>query len=157
MRTVLGVVFIFLFVVYGQAFAAPTAKILIDSTPDQAVLIPLDQWFAEHLIKEGQASRGDKIYESPRCTVTVLTSKDPLPVIGRHIHLTTDEVVFVYKGEGEMYINGQWVPVKAGTLHVCPRGVAHATRALPGKELWLISIFSPPQPRGSSDRVMLDE
>ena len=157
MRTIFGVMFIFLFVVYGQAFAAPTAKILIDSTPDQAVLIPLDEWFAEHLIKEGQATRGDKVYESPRCSVTVLTHKDPLPIVGRHIHLTTDEVVLVYKGEGEMYINGQWVPVKAGTLHICPRGVAHATRALPGRELWLISIFSPPQPKGGNDRVMLDE
>ncbi len=157
MKAILSGMFILLFVVWGQAFAAPTAKILIDSTPDQAVLLPLDQWFAEHPIKEAQTTKGDKVYESPRCSLTLVTHKDPLPVVGRHIHLTTDEVVLVHKGEGEMYINGQWVPVKAGTLHVCPRGVAHATRALPGKELWLISIFSPPQPKGTNDRVMLDE
>jgi mannose-6-phosphate isomerase-like protein (cupin superfamily) len=48
---------------------------------------------------------------------------------------TADEIVFVYKGEGEMYINSKWVPVKAGDLYVCPRGVAHTSRALPGRKL----------------------
>ena len=157
MRTTLGLVFIFLFVLQGPAFAAPTAKILIDSTPDQDVLIPLDDWFPQHLVAQGQASRGDKVFESPRCTVTLLTNKDPLPVISRHIHLTTDEVLFVYQGEGEMYINGQWVPVKAGTLHVCPRGVAHAIRALPGKEILSFNVFTPPQPKGAHDRAMIDQ
>jgi len=71
------------------------------------------------------------------------------------MHVTVDEVIFIYKGEGEMYINGKWVPVKAGELHVCPRGVAHATRAVPGKELLSFNIFTPPQPKDTHDRVML--
>ena len=89
--------------------------------------------------------------------LNLTTNKDQKPLIGRHIHLTVDEIIFVYKGEGEMYINGKWVPVKGGDLHVCPRGVAHCTRALPGKELQYISIFAPPQPKGAHDRVMIDE
>ena len=48
---------------------------------------------------------------------------------------------------GEMHINGKWVPVKAGDLHACPRGVAHATRALPGKELLSFNIFRHRSPR----------
>jgi len=54
------------------------------------------------------------------------------------------------KDEGETYISGKWVPVKAGDL-------AHAIRALPGKELLTFNIFAPPQPKGARDRVMIDE
>jgi quercetin dioxygenase-like cupin family protein len=68
-----------------------------------------------------------------------------------------DEIVYIYKGEGELYINGSWVPVKASDLHFCPRGAVPATRALPGKELLIFNIFTPPQPKGAHDRMMLDE
>ena len=86
----------------------------------------------------------------------ILTTKNPKG-LGRHIHITVDEIIFVYKGEGEIYNNGTWVPVKAGDLHVCPRGVAHATRALPGKEPMPFNILTPAQPKGGHDRVMIDE
>jgi len=101
-------------------------------------------------------SRSDNVFSSPRSAVNIGTSRCSKG-IGRHMHVTVDEIIFVYKGEGEMYINGKWVPVKAGTLHICPRGVAHATRALPGKELLLFNIFTPPQPKGAHDRAMIDE
>jgi mannose-6-phosphate isomerase-like protein (cupin superfamily) len=140
----------------GQVLAAPTAKYLIDATPGESVLINLDQWFAEHPVKQGEVGRSDIVFSSPRSALFVGSNKDPQG-LGRHIHVTVDEIVFVYKGEGEMYINGKWVPVKAGDLHVCPRGVAHASRALPGKELLIFNIFTPPQPKGAHDRVMIDE
>lgn len=139
----------------GQVVAAPTGKYLIDSTPGEDVLINLNEWIPAHPIKEGQG-RSDVVFQSPRSTVIIGSNRDTKG-IGRHLHLTVDEIVFIYKGEGEMYINGKWVPVKGGDLHVCPRGVTHATRALPGKELWSFNIFTPPQPKGTHDRVMLDE
>ena len=140
----------------GQVLAAPTAKYLIDSTPGEGVLIHLDEWFSAHPVKDGRSGQSDKVFSSPRTEVAVSTSKDPKG-LGRHIHVTVDEIVFVYKGEGEMYINGKWVPVKAGDLHVCPRGVAHATRALPGKELRSFNVFGPAQPKSGHDRMMMDE
>ena len=142
--------------VFGQVFAAPTAKYLIDATPGEDVLINLDQWFSTHPIKEGELGRSDNVFSSPRSAMFIGSLKDPKG-IGRHMHVTVDEIVFIYKGEGEMYINGKWVPVKGGDLHVCPRGVAHATRALPGKELLSFNIFTPPQPKDTHDRVMIDE
>jgi len=156
MRTVFVIGAIFLAFLVGQVVAAPTAKYLIDATPGEDVLINLDEWFATHPIKEGEMGRSDNVFSSPRSAIFVGSNKDPKG-IGRHMHVTVDEIVFVYKGEGEMYINGKWVPVKAGTLHVCPRGVAHATRALPGKQLLSFNIFTPPQPKGAHDRVMIDE
>ncbi|MDO9211648.1 MAG: cupin domain-containing protein [Deltaproteobacteria bacterium] len=156
MRTMVIIGAIALAFLAGQVLGAPTAKYLIDSTPGEDVLINLDEWFSTHPVKEGQLGRSDNVFSSPRSALFIGTSKDPKG-IGRHMHVTVDELVFIYKGEGEMYINGKWVPVKAGDLHVCPRGVAHATRALPGKELLSFNMFSPPQPKGAHDRVMIDE
>jgi mannose-6-phosphate isomerase-like protein (cupin superfamily) len=156
MRTILIIGGILAAFLMGQVFAAPTAKYLIDATPGEGVLIHLDEWFAKNPIKEGEVGRSDNVFSSPRSAVFIGSTKDPKG-IGRHIHVTVDEIVFVYKGEGEMYINGKWVPVKAGDLHVCPRGVAHASRALPGKELLIFNVFTPPQPKGAHDRMMIDE
>jgi mannose-6-phosphate isomerase-like protein (cupin superfamily) len=156
MRTILIIAVIVVAFLMGQVLAAPTAKYLIDATPGEDVLINLNEWFANNPIKEGLLSRSENVFSSPRSAVFIGSSKDPKG-IGRHIHVTVDEIIFVYKGEGEMYINGKWVPIKAGDLHVCPRGVAHATRALPGKELLSFNIFTPPQPKGAHDRVMIDE
>jgi mannose-6-phosphate isomerase-like protein (cupin superfamily) len=156
MRTILIIGAIVLAFLMGQVFAAPTAKYLIDATPGEDVLINLDEWFATHPIKEGALGRSDNVFSSPRSALFIGSTKYHKG-IGRHMHVTTDEIVFVYKGEGEMYINGKWVPVKGGDLHVCPRGVAHATRALPAKELLVFNIFTPPQPKGAHDRMMLDE
>jgi quercetin dioxygenase-like cupin family protein len=134
--------------------AYPMAKNLIDSTPAESIVVNLDDFFASHALKAGEPTRGDKIFESPRCIVTLVSNQGPL--IGRHIHMSTDEIVLVYKGTGEMYINGKWIPVKAGDIHVCPRGMAHATRVVGAGEMKVISIFAPPQ-AGGNDRIMLDD
>jgi quercetin dioxygenase-like cupin family protein len=134
--------------------AYPVAKNLIDSTPAESIVVNLDDFFASHPLKAGDPTRGDRIFESPRCVVTLVTNKGPL--IGRHIHASAEEIVFVYKGTGEMYINGKWIPVKAGDLHVCPRGMSHATRVVGPGEMEVISIFAPPQ-AGGNDRIMLDD
>jgi len=156
MRTILIIGSILLAFLMGQVLAAPTAKYLIDATPGEDVLIHLDEWLTNNPIKQGELNRSDNVFLSPRSAVNIASTKDPKG-IGRHIHVTVDEIVFIYKGEGEMYINGIWVPVKAGDLHVCPRGVSHATRALPGKELSFFNIFTPPQPKGTHDRMMIDQ
>jgi quercetin dioxygenase-like cupin family protein len=156
MRTVLiiGMVALGAFFL-GQVTAAPSAKHLIDATPAESVLINLKDWFAQHPIKEGAASRSDNIFTSPRLAVNVGSSKD-YKGVGRHIHTSVDELIYMVQGEGEIYLNGKWMPFKTGDLHVCPRGVAHGTRALPGKDYMTFNLFTPPQPKGG-DRVMLDE
>jgi mannose-6-phosphate isomerase-like protein (cupin superfamily) len=155
MRRILFIGAIVLAFVAGQVLAAPTIKYLIDSTPEEDVLISLDEWFSTHPVKEGTPARSDNVFSSPRSALFI-TTVGPKGV-GRHMHVVVDELVYIYKGEGEMYINGKWVPVKAGDLHVCPRGVAHGIRPLPGKQLLAFNMFSPPQPKGAHDRVMIDE
>jgi quercetin dioxygenase-like cupin family protein len=126
----------------------------IDSTPPESIVVNLDEFYAQHALKPGEPTRIDKVFSSPRCVVSLVSNKGPL--IGRHIHASADEIVFVYKGNGEMYINGKWIPVKAGDLHVCPSGIAHATRVGGEDTMEVISIFAPPQ-AGGNDRIMLDK
>jgi quercetin dioxygenase-like cupin family protein len=125
-----------------------------DSTPPEAIRINLDEYFAGHPLKEAEPTRADKVFASPRCVVNLVQNKGPL--IGPHLHSSADEIVFVYKGSGEMYLNGKWTPVKAGDLHVCPRGTPHATRVVGDSQMEVISIFAPPQ-AGGNDRVMLEQ
>ena len=122
--------------------------------PMQGILINLEEWFKAHPIKEGQTLQGEKIFQSPGSIISFAIIKDPVPAIGKHKHVTTDEIIFVYKGTGELYLNGKWVPLKTGDFHVCPRGTAHATRASAGGELWVIGMYTPPQPK-EGDRVMV--
>jgi mannose-6-phosphate isomerase-like protein (cupin superfamily) len=155
MRTILIVGAIVAAFLMGQVLATPSAKHLIDATPAESVLVNLAEWFAQHPVKEGEKNRSDVVFTSPRSAVSINSATDTKG-IGRHIHTTVDEIIYVYKGEGEIYINGTWTRVKAGDLHVCPRGVAHATRAVAGKEYLSFNIFTPPQPKGG-DRVMIDQ
>ncbi len=50
--------------------------------------------------------------------------------------------------DGEILVNGEWKPVQAGDVHVCPRGIVHDTRALE-ENLQYISIFTPHLPPGT--------
>ena len=128
----------------------------VDSTPDRALLLHLEEWFGAHPLNAGQTIQGEKVFQSPRHTMTLVILKDPVPAIGKHLHTSTDEIIVVLKGKGEMLINGEWRPVNAGDLHVCPRGIPHATRTVGDGEMWMIAIVTPPQPAGGHDRVMVE-
>ena len=156
MRTILiiGSIFIaFFFLSTGKALAQPIAKHLIDAKPGEALLFDVEKWFQDHPIEKGNM-RAETVFISPRAQVVFIRGKGL--VMGRHIHSQLDELVYIYKGRGEMYINGKWVPCKAGQFHTCPRGVAHTTRAADGEEIWIIAFFTDPMPP-LGDRVMIDE
>ena len=64
MRTILILAAVLAAFLMGQVLAAPTAKYLIDATPGEGVLISLDDWFAKHPVKEGEA-RSDNVFHPP--------------------------------------------------------------------------------------------
>jgi quercetin dioxygenase-like cupin family protein len=127
-------------------------RVPIDSAPPESILVNLDEFYAQHPVTN-DAPRSDRVITTPRCAVSIVSNKGTL--VGRHMHTNVDEIVFVYKGTGEILVNGKWTPVKAGDLHVCPRGVPHATRVAGTNIMEVISIFTPPPP-GGNDRLMLD-
>jgi hypothetical protein len=86
MRTILMIGAILLAFLLGQVLAAPTAKYLLDSNPAEDVLIHLDEWFANNPIKEGELSRSDNVFSSPRSAAFIGSTKDSKG-IGRHMHV----------------------------------------------------------------------
>ena len=136
----------------ASALAASEAP-AIDSTPDKALLLNLDQWLAANPVKAGEKPKMVKIFESPRSAMFFINSNGL--VRPKHVHTSADELVMIYRGTGEMLIDGKWVPVKAGDVHVNPRGAVHATRCAPGEQLSIVSIFTPPQ-AGGNDRVSVE-
>lgn len=132
--------------------AADIPKGLIDSKPDQAILITPDVWYKEHPVLDKKGLIADTVYSSPRTMVSIRTGVKGW-VAGSHFHATTDEIVVVLGGSGEILLNGKWMPVKAGDVHVCPRGVVHDTRALT-ENFKFMSIYSPQLPPGGDANMI---
>jgi len=152
MRLYLIFVFISLFVFSGQVLAEPIAKHLIDAKPGKALLLDVEKFCQAHPIEKGSA-RKDIVFTSPRAQVAFIQFIGA--PLGRHIHTDCDELVYVAKGQGEVYLNGKWTPIKAGDFHTCPRGVAHSIRTVGDEEIWVIAFFTAPLPPGG-DRAMID-
>ena len=72
-----------------------------------------------------------------------------------HVHKTHDEMVYIIKGSGQMFINGKWIDVKPGTVHFNPMNKVHATRNTGKEDLVLLSIFTPSMKE--PDRHYVDE
>jgi quercetin dioxygenase-like cupin family protein len=130
----------------SAVWAADIPKGLVDSKPAEAININLDDWYAKHPIGDKKGLIVDTVYSSPRTMVTIRTGVKGW-VSGAHYHATSDEIVVVVGGKGEILLNGKWVPVKAGDIHVCPRGIVHDTRAL-DENFRFLSIYSPQLPPG---------
>lgn len=152
MRSILIIGVLFLFVCSGQLLAEPKGKDLIDTKPGKSSLIDVEKWFQTHPIEKGPMRFGG-VFKSPRGQVVFIRLKGA--PLGKHIHTQIDDIVYIYKGRGEVYLNGKWTPVKAGDLHICPRGVGHTFRTGVDEELWLIDFFTVPMPPGG-DRTMID-
>jgi quercetin dioxygenase-like cupin family protein len=152
MRSIFIIGFLFVFLFSGQALAEPTAKDLIDTKPGKASLIDVEKFFQDHPIEKGPA-RVEGVFKSPRAQVVFIRVKGS--PIAKHYHTQADEVFYVYKGKGEIFLNGQWTPAKAGQFHTCPRGVVHTVRTGEDEEIWIISVFTVPLPPGG-DRVKVD-
>jgi mannose-6-phosphate isomerase-like protein (cupin superfamily) len=130
----------------SAGLASEIPKGLVDSKPDQAILINLDEWYKTHPSPGKPGIVGETVFTSPRSMVMIRTAGKGTAV-GSHFHSTTDEFVLIVGGSGELLINGNWTPVKAGDIHVNPRGNVHDARS-PNEDLRFVSVFTPSLPPG---------
>jgi len=121
-------------------------KGLVESTPAEGVLLNLDEYYA-HRVLPATGVDSEVKFDCPRTQMMVRTAVKGTTV-GTHFHTVCDEYVIVVGGTGEILVNGRWLPVKAGDVHVCPRGIIHDTRALT-EDLRYLSIFTPHTPPGT--------
>ena len=128
---------------------------LVDSEPNKAVLVNYDVWYANNAAPEVAKIAGKTIFSSPRAVVMIRDAGKGT-YAAPHFHSTTDEVVIVLGGSGEILINGVWTPVKAGDVHVNPRGNIHATRVGKSNDLKFVSVFTPLIPAGGDTNFLKD-
>ena len=140
------------FVAAVPASAQVIPKGLVDSKPEQALLLNLDQYYAKRQLPDKPGIDVDTIFTSPRSQVQLRTILKGFTA-GAHYHSTADEIVIIVGGSGELFVNGQWTAVKQGDVHVNPRGVVHDTRAL-NENMRFISIYTPQLPPGGDANMV---
>lgn len=151
-RWFVGAAFVFVVACSSWGIAASIPKGLVDSKPDQAMLISPQEWYKAHPVNDKKGLIAETVYSSPRTMVSIRTGVKGWAA-GSHFHATTDEIVVVLGGSGEILVNGTWVKVKAGDIHVLPRGVIHDTRAMT-ENLQFASIYSPQLPPGGDANMV---
>lgn len=124
---------------------------LIDTQYKKGANINLDEFYASHPIPPGQPMRMDLPTGTTRNQM-VLAQK---PAVKAHYHGSADEIIYVYTGVGEELIKGEWVKLKAGEIHFCPRGFIHAIRPV-SDDFKIVAFFTPP-PANGSDRIFVEE
>jgi mannose-6-phosphate isomerase-like protein (cupin superfamily) len=74
--------------------------------------------------------------------------------IGEEAHEGIDQVLAFVAGEGEAVIEGERIPVRAGSLVVVPSGTLHNFVATGASSLKLYTVYTPPEhPDGTIHRT----
>lgn len=69
-----------------------------------------------------------------------------------HLHEKEEEVLYVLKGEGNIYFEGKSEQIREGSFMFVPKGMQHSLEATTEKDLKVFYVFSPPVEQGSYDR-----
>jgi len=124
---------------------------LLDTQHKKGYNFNLDEWYAAHPFEPGKTMRIDAAMGTLRSQLMIAQR----PSLGVHYHGSADEMIYTYKGVGEMYINGEWVKLYPGEIHCCSRGYIHGIHPVGDGEFKIFAVFTPPQ-AGGSDRIFLD-
>ena len=124
---------------------------LLDTQYKKGALFNMDDWYAKNPVEAGKTMRSDPVMGTMRSQLMIAQ----MPALGVHYHGSADEIIYCYKGAGEMYINGEWGKINPGEIHFCTRGQIHGIRPA-GKEFKIFAVFAPPQ-AGGSDRIFKED
>jgi quercetin dioxygenase-like cupin family protein len=124
---------------------------LLDTQHKKGVILNMDEWYAKNPIEAGKTMRSDPAMGTVRSQLMIAQ----MPALGVHYHGSADEILYTYKGAGEMYINGEWTKFNPGDIHFCARGMIHGIRPA-GNEFKIFAVFAPPQ-AGGSDRIFRED
>ncbi len=65
---------------------------------------------------------------------------EPGSSIGLHTHETSSEIIYILKGTGKVLYDGEYIPLKAGDCHYCPKGHAHSLMNDSGEYLEFFAV-----------------
>ena len=131
----------------------PVPKGLVDSSPNKAIVMNFDEWYANNKRPDDPKISGAVIFNSPRSMVAFRDAGKGT-VVPSHFHATADEILIITGGSGQLLVNGEWIAVKSGDVHINPRGIIHAARAGKDEDLRFIQVFTPVQPAGGDTNII---
>lgn len=109
------------------------------------VVVNLSQWYHAHPMPGTPGIIGETVFKSNRAAVIVRQAPAGTKA-APHYHNIADELVYIVAGSAEMMINGEWVKLAPGDVHMNPRGAVHALNVTDPKGCKFLSVFTPPQP-----------
>lgn len=65
---------------------------------------------------------------------------EPGSSIGLHTHETSSEIIYILSGTGKVLYDGEYIPLKAGDCHYCPKGHAHSLMNDGGEDLEFFAV-----------------
>lgn len=65
---------------------------------------------------------------------------EPGSTIGLHTHETSSEIIYILSGKGKVLYDGDYIPLKAGDCHYCPKGHAHSLMNDSGENLEFFAV-----------------
>ena len=141
---------IFACLVLSFAIVVPAKAV---NTTEQ-ILTQIDDILAANPLKAAEKAQIINVAQDDTVTVNVARAREGAG-LKPHIHKTHDEMIYIIKGTGQMFINGKWIDVKPGTVHFNPMNKVHTTRNTGKEDLVLLSIFTPAMKE--PDRHYVDE
>ena len=69
---------------------------------------------------------------------------DPHSEIPMHSHSHSEEIIFVFRGKGQAYIDGEVMELTQGTVVYLPPNVEHRFVNTGNESLWITWTLSPP-------------
>ena len=138
MKKVLSFCLVFACLFFSVVAAAPATAA---GSPEQ-ILTQVDDILKANPIKPTDKLQMIKVTEDDTTSIFVARFTQGAEV-KPHLHKTHNEMVYVLKGTGSMYVNGKWTDVKPGTFHFNPMNKVHATKNTGKEELVIFSIFTP--------------
>jgi len=142
----------------APVFALPACETLFEHftviPPDEPPRPPLVVDVAEKLASPpvGDPAIIPLLEKAPNASVALVIVQGK---VAPHIHERSDETVYVLEGGGDLLLDQEWRPVKAGDLIHIPMGTPHAFVNRDPTRTVVMSTFAPPFVKG--DRVMLEE
>jgi quercetin dioxygenase-like cupin family protein len=120
----------------------------------EQIVTQIDDILAANPLKASDKAQIINVAQDDTVTINVVRFVEGAG-IKPHIHKTHDEMVYIIKGSGQMFIDGKWIDVKPGTVHFNPINKVHATRNTGKENLVFLSIFTPSLKE--PDRYFVDE
>ncbi|MDO8596053.1 MAG: cupin domain-containing protein [Sulfuricaulis sp.] len=112
----------------------------------------LDRLLEENKLAGGENIKVVTLSHSTRSAAMLVQVRDREPL---HRHADSDITVFLLRGEGDMRIGKEALPVKAGSVIHIPRGTVHAYINRGPEPAAALVVYSPAP--GPKDRILVKD